>query len=58
MFTVIKLEDSPRSTTPYWAVFLVNPKDETDRYMLTSPLDKQADADHFQREFVRILNQE
>jgi hypothetical protein len=48
MFTVVKLGDK------YWAVFLVNPRDETDRYMMTSPLDKKEDAEHFQREFTRI----
>jgi hypothetical protein len=51
MFTVIKLENN------WWAVFLVNPNKMSDRYMLTSPLDKYADALNLQREFVRIQNE-
>jgi hypothetical protein len=48
MFKVMRLGSSS------WAVFLVNPRDEYDRYMVTSSLDKQSDAEHFQREFTRI----
>lgn len=48
MFQVIKLEGS------WWAVFLVSANNPKDRYMLTSPLDKEADAMHFQSEFYRI----
>jgi len=52
MFKKIKLEGK------YWGVFLVNPCDEKDRYLLTSPLDREQDADYFVREFTRILGQE
>ncbi len=52
MFEVIKLEGE------YWAVFLVNPIDTKDRYMLTSPLNKEKDALHFKHEFERISNTE
>jgi hypothetical protein len=48
MFKVIKLEGN------FWAVFLVNTHNEKDRYMMTSPLDKEADALTFLREFNRI----
>lgn len=47
MFKVIKLEGN------WWAVFLVDQAGE-ERYMLTSPLDKQADAQHFMNEFYRL----
>jgi hypothetical protein len=50
MFKVIQLEGN------WWAVFLVNPQDPKDRYMLTSPLDKKADAEQFQAEFIRIVD--
>jgi hypothetical protein len=52
VFKVIQLEGN------WWAVFLVSPIDENDRYMITSPLDKKSDAEHFRREFTRILNEE
>ena len=52
MFKVIKLEGE------WWAVFLVNPKNESDRYLVTGTFNKKADAEHFQREFTRILEQE
>jgi hypothetical protein len=48
VFKVIQLEGA------WWAVFLVNPKDAKDRYMVTSPLDKKSDAEHFKAEFKRI----
>ena len=48
MFQTIKLEGN------WWAVFLVNGANPKDRYMLTAPLDKQKDADHFRDEFIRI----
>lgn len=48
MFTVIKLEGN------WWAVFLVNPNDEKDRYMLTCPYAKYEQAQYFQQEFIRI----
>jgi hypothetical protein len=38
----------------YWGVFLVNPSDAKDRYLLTNPLDREDDADHFVGEFQRI----
>ena len=40
----------------YWGVFLVNPHDPKDRYLLTSPLDRESDADHFVDEFTRIID--
>lgn len=52
MFKKIKLEGK------YWGVFLVNPYDEKDRYLLTSPLDNEKDADHFVGEFARIATAE
>ena len=52
MFEVCKLEGE------WWAVFLVNPCNPTDRYMMTSPLDKKSYAEHFVNEFNRILDQE
>ena len=48
MFKKIKLEGK------YWGVFIVNPSDEKDRYLLTSPLDREQDADNFVAEFQRI----
>lgn len=45
-----------RLGSTYWAVYLVNPNDEHDRYMVTSSLDKEKDADHFVAEFERIMN--
>jgi hypothetical protein len=39
----------------YWGVFIVNPQDVKDRFLLTSPLDKKSDADHFVDEFTRIM---
>jgi hypothetical protein len=51
MFTVVKLGSN------FWAVFLVNCRNEKDRYMVTSPLDKRSDAEHFQREFMRIMEE-
>lgn len=50
MFKVIKLEGD------WWAVFVVNPDNEKDRYMLTSPLDKKKDAEHFRDEFSRLVS--
>jgi hypothetical protein len=40
----------------FWAVFLINPKDENDRYMVTCTMDKEKDVDHFVAEFERIAN--
>ncbi len=51
MFKVIQLEGD------WWAVFLVNPKRESDRYMVTGTFDKKSYADNFLREFNRILNE-
>lgn len=48
MFKKIKMGEK------YWAVFLVNPDNDRDRYMVTSTLDKESDADHFVKEFKRI----
>jgi hypothetical protein len=52
MFKKVKLEGK------YWGVFLVHVKDSNDRYLVTSPLDREQDADYFVREFTRILEQE
>jgi hypothetical protein len=49
MITKIKMEGK------YWGVFLSAKGDSTDRYLLTSPLDKEIDADHFVTEFRRII---
>ncbi len=51
MFEVIQLEGK------WWAVFLVNPDNPKDRYIVTSPLDKKTDAEHFRREFIRIVSE-
>jgi hypothetical protein len=51
MFKKVKLEGN------YWAVFLVNAYNEKDRYIVTSPLDKEGDADNFVREFNRIVRE-
>jgi len=48
MFQVIKLEGQ------HWAVFLINKHASPDRYMLTSPLDKEKYAIQFKEEFERI----
>ncbi len=37
----------------YWGVFIVNPNNPQDRYLLTSPL-SQSDAEYFRGEFARI----
>ena len=50
MFKVIQLEGR------WWAVFLVNPQHPKDHYMVTSPLPKKSDAEHFRREFERIVD--
>lgn len=51
MFKKIKMEGI------YWGVFLVNRFNEKDRYLVTSPLDKEGDADNFVREFNRIIRE-
>lgn len=40
----------------HWGVYLVNPNDDTDtdKYLLTSPLDREAEAERLRREFERI----
>lgn len=48
MFKTIKLEGD------WWGVFLVNPTNDKDRYLVTSPFDKKKDAEHFCNEFRRI----
>lgn len=47
MFKKVKLEGN------WWAVFIVNPTNEKDRYMVTSTL-KESEADHFLQEFLRL----
>ena len=48
MFKKIKMAGN------YWGVYLVNPQNEIDRYLLTSALDKEDVADSFVAEFQRI----
>jgi hypothetical protein len=48
LFKVVKLEGD------WWGVFIINPKDEKDRYLVTSTFDKLKDAEHFASEFNRI----
>jgi len=49
MFEVVKMEGE------WWAVFLINPVDSTDRYMVAGTFDKKSYAEHFVNEFNRIL---
>ena len=51
MFQKIKMEGK------YWGVFLVNRTNPADRYLLTSPLDREVDADRFLNEFNRIVEE-
>lgn len=48
LFQTIKMQGE------YWGVFIINPADDKDRYLLTNPLDKKSDAANFAREFNRI----
>lgn len=48
MFQALRLEGK------WWGVFLVNPTNPKDRYLLTSPLDSQQQAEHFCSEFRRL----
>jgi hypothetical protein len=50
MFEVINLEGG------WWGVWLVNPNNPADRYLLTDTFNKRADAEHFKSEFERIAN--
>jgi hypothetical protein len=47
-FKVVQMEGT------HWAVFLVNPNDPNDRYILTSSLESESEAEHFRQEFGRI----
>jgi hypothetical protein len=47
MFQKIKMEDG------YWGVFLVS-MNGSEKYLLTSPLENEGNADLFIREFNRI----
>ena len=47
-FQTLKMEGK------YWGVFLINPNDPTDRYLVSSPLDKQSEAESLAAEFNRI----
>ena len=42
-----------RMAGEYWGVFIVNPNDPQDKYLLTTPL-SQSDAEYFRGEFARI----
>jgi hypothetical protein len=50
-FQVIKMDER------HWGVYIVNPNDEKDRYLLTSPLDQKSDAEYFRQEFERIAGE-
>jgi hypothetical protein len=41
----------------YWGVFLVNPNDATDRYLVSGTFDKEQEAEHLVNEFNRIANE-
>ena len=47
MFLKVKMEGK------YWGVFLVSMNGK-ERFLLTSPLETEKDADHFVKEFERI----
>jgi hypothetical protein len=56
LFRKVKMEGA------YWGVFLVNPNDINDRYLVTSTFAKESDAEHFtvfesQRKRPRLLHQ-
>jgi hypothetical protein len=44
----------------HWGVYLVNPNDDTDtdKYLLTSPLDREAEAERLRQEFERIAGEQ
>lgn len=50
LFQVIELDQSK-----WWAVFIVNPKDISDRYLVTSTFSKKGEAVHFCSEMNRIV---
>jgi hypothetical protein len=52
---MINLFQTLRLEGDWWAVFIVSPTDPKDRYMLTSPFDKQSDAFKICEELRRIL---
>ncbi len=41
----------------YWAVFLVNPNDASDRYLVSGTFEREQDADHFVNEYNRIADE-
>ena len=49
MFKVIKMQGD------WFGVFIVNKNNEKDRYLVSSTFDKEKDAQHFAKEFNRIL---
>jgi hypothetical protein len=51
LFRKVKMEGA------YWGVFLVNPNDINDRYLVTSTFAKESDAEHFTVEFNRIAEE-
>lgn len=48
LFQVVKLDGD------WWGVFIVNPKDDKDRYLVSDTFDKKNYADGFAAEFNRI----
>lgn len=49
-FRVVKLEGD------WWGVFLCNPANDKDRYLVTSTFNIESTAQHFADEFNRIVN--
>jgi hypothetical protein len=41
----------------YWGVFLVNPNDNRDRYLVSSTFDREQDAENIAAEFNRIAEE-
>jgi hypothetical protein len=48
LFQTIKMEGT------YWGVFLMNPNDTNDRYLVTSTFDEEREAESVAAEFNRI----
>jgi len=51
LFHKLKMEGS------YWGVYLVNPIDNADRYLVSSVFDVEADAENIASEFNRIAEE-
>jgi hypothetical protein len=48
LFQVIRMEGS------IWGVFIVNPNDNNDKYLVSGTFDREQDPTHFAAEFNRI----